>query len=208
MTLNLEKIKALNYDHHRRMGEIHAANIANGKANPSAEADDQSYRSLLKNVPRDQSLVLELGSASGGQWKTLSEWGKELVGIDLYEPFVTEARKHGLPIYLGFVEDMAAIFPANHFDMVCSRHVMEHLGDVDRGIGEIKRILRPGGWSCHVTPDMPYDDEPAHLNKWKMWEWSAKWAEHGFQIISVEKREFNGGEVHVTALAPGSSLPR
>ena len=189
--LSLEKVRELNYAHHTWMSE-------HPKSPEVCAMDDTSFRHLLKNVPKNLPMALELGSAEGEQWKCLSEWGKELVGIDLYEPFVRTSRKRGLAVYLGFVEDMN-MFPAGHFDLVCSRHVMEHLGDVDRGIEEIKRVLKQDGWTAHVTPDLMIDDEPSHLNRFKKWEWASRWAEHGFQIMSLEKTMFHGGEVHLVA---------
>ena len=189
--VDLQKVKELNYAHHRSMSET-------PKTPEIYAMDDTSFRYLLKDVPRNLPLVLELGSAEGEQWKCLGEWGTRLVGIDLYEPFVTKSRSHGLAVYLGFIEDMS-MFPDNHFDLVCSRHVMEHLGDVDRSIEEVKRILKPDGWTAHVTPDMMIDEELSHLNLFKAWEWGVRWAEHGFQILSLEKKSFHGGEVHLVA---------
>jgi SAM-dependent methyltransferase len=199
----LEEVKALNYDHHTRMTKMHLENVAKGIHTLMMD-DTESYLSLLNDVPKDRNIILELGSASGGQWKLLEDWcpSKQIFGIDLFEPAVTTARERGLPISLGFVEDMSHIFPAGHFDLVCSRHVMEHLGDVDRGIEEIKRVLAPGAYTAHVTPDLPFDDEPAHLNKWKAAVWERIWSDHDFEILSVDERPYNHGEVHLVARKP------
>ncbi len=196
----LETVRELNYDHHRRMTELHFQQVNEGLNKTIRATDTLSYRSLLRFIPKDRQKVLELGSASGGQWDILREWAPEgkLYGIDLFEPSVLDARARGLPIEVGFVENMT-MFPAESFDLVCSRHVMEHLGDVHKGIEEIKRVLRRGGFSAHVTPDIPGDNEPAHLNKFPLAVWKGLWLEHRFRLAFATKLPFHGGEVHIVA---------
>lgn len=182
---------------------LHAQKVRNGTQIDTSRMDDESYRELLSTVPKSMKMILELGSASGGQWPLLKEWAPEgkIYGIDLYVPLVDEAIKKGLPIYKGFVENMN-MFPQETFDLVCSRHVMEHLGDVDAGMDEIFRVLKSGGFSAHVTPDMPYDDEPSHLNKWKIDVWQEKWLEHGFIRGYLRSHKYHGGEVHTVYQKP------
>jgi SAM-dependent methyltransferase len=194
----LDRVRELNYDHHRRMGEIHQRLTAQGTQAASAAVDDQSYRALLQRVPGGRTAVLELGSASGGQWALLREWltpGGRMAGIDLYEPFVLPAQAAGLDITLGFVEEMP--FSDGAFDLVCSRHVMEHLGDLPKGILEILRVTKVGGWVAHVTPDMAYDSEPAHLNHHDLEGWRLIWRAAGLRVLHAERHPFHGGEVHI-----------
>lgn len=198
---SLDKVRELNYDHHRRMTELHQQKIAEGGQHEVLQTDEMSYRALLQSVPRNRRCILELGSASGGQWDLLKEWHDptfncELHGIDLYAPAVREAQERGLMIQVGFVEKMD-MFPPDFFDLVCSRHVMEHLGDVDKGIREILRVASSGAYIAHVTPDMQGDNEPAHLNKWGLARWVSKWIEHSVHILYADKHPFNSGEVHI-----------
>lgn len=198
MTVPLDRVRALNYDHHRRMTEQHLKNIKSGRNVESAAMDDKSYRTLLANVPKDQDFILELGSASGGQWPLLQEWlavGGQIVGIDLYEPLVLQAQASGLPITLGFVEEMP--YDDGAFTLVCSRHVMEHLGDLEKGMREILRVTAPGGYIAHVTPNMDYDNELSHLNHLNEAGWVQKWQSVGLDIRYSKRHPFHGGEVHI-----------
>jgi len=206
MTTPLDIVQELNYDHHRRMTELHKQRVEFGQIEAINEIDDLSYRTLLVEVPRDRRCILELGSASGAQWPLLLEWSDphapcEMHGIDLFAPLVMKAQAEGRFVQLGFVEDMN-MYLAESFDLVCSRHVMEHLGDVDRGIREIIRVTAPGGYIAHVTPDFDNDNEPAHLNKWGLARWTAKWIEHGIRLLSANKYPFHGGEVHIVGRKP------
>lgn len=203
MATDLKKVRELNYDHHRRMTELHDRFVAEGKGAERASVDDESYTTLLRTVPRDRKSVLELGSASGKQWSLLKQYmdsDGQLQGIDLYEPLVLKAQAAGLNVVVGFVEQMT--FPSNEYDLVCSRHVMEHLGDLPKGIAEILRVTKPGGYIAHVTPNMLVDDEPAHLNHFDVAGWSTIWRSVGLEIISAERHPFNGGEVHIVGRKP------
>jgi ubiquinone/menaquinone biosynthesis C-methylase UbiE len=194
----LDRVRELNYDHHRRMTEMHEHDQKTGNSTARADVDDQSYRSLLRHVPGGRTAILELGAASGKQWPLLTGWltpGGTMHGIDLYEPLVLVAQQIGRNIQVGYVEAMP--FEDATFDLVCSRHVMEHLGDLPKGILEILRVTKPGGWIAHVTPNMAVDNEPAHLNHYNLGDWSLVWRASGLQVLSATKHPYHGGEVHI-----------
>jgi glycosyltransferase involved in cell wall biosynthesis/SAM-dependent methyltransferase len=198
--IDFEEIRRLNYDHHRRMSEMHiqrkAEEAESGIVDTCEKLDDNSYRSVLAEVPKGGSL-LELGSASGGQWPLLREWSNDLTGIDLYEPFVRASQEKGLNIHLGFVEKMP--FPDESFSAVVSRHVMEHVGDIQTALSEIKRVLKPGGYVASVTPLLSIDNEPAHIQKLSIEEWEEQYIQAGFVIVSSAFRQFHDPEAHIVA---------
>jgi SAM-dependent methyltransferase len=57
--------------------------------------------------------------------------------------------------------DSAAVFrpgeplpyPDEAFDLIISRYVFEHVADPEWASSELRRILKPGGWICAVTPN-------------------------------------------------------
>lgn len=72
----------------------------------------------------------------------------EAVGIDLEESQLTIARQHPQnPPNLSFVK--AGVyelpFPDNHFDLVFSNALFEHIAEPVRAAKEIRRVLKPGG---------------------------------------------------------------
>jgi SAM-dependent methyltransferase len=47
---------------------------------------------------------------------------------------------------------MALALPSDAFDLVTTNDVLEHVPDLDRGLGEIARVLKPGGWHVGTHP--------------------------------------------------------
>ena len=191
----LDKVKELNYAHHKKMTRDH--NATDESENECIlKIDNDSYRSLLADIPKVKD-VLELGSASGTQWSVLKEWGDNLSGVDLYEPFVETSIAKGKDIRLGFVEELP--FSNESKDLVCSRHVMEHVSDIQKALAEIKRVLRPGGYVAAVTPHRFPDYEPAHIQQLRIAEWETEYQKAGFTVLSGDIREFNCTEAHIVA---------
>lgn len=53
-------------------------------------------------------------------------------------------------------EDLMALsYPSESFDMVIHSDTLEHVPDIRRALAEIKRVLRPGGFSIFTVPIIP-----------------------------------------------------
>ena len=56
-------------------------------------------------------------------------------------------------------------FDDNSFDVVFCNHVMEHVADDHQAMGEILRVLKPGGWAIiqiplfHPLPEKTFEDD-------------------------------------------------
>lgn len=83
---------------------------------------------------------------------------KEIPGIDYISGDLNSPRAM-LKI------DMTSIqFPDNHFDVVISSHVLEHIPDDAAAMQELVRVVKPGGWSIHQAPidysrEKSYEDD-------------------------------------------------
>ncbi len=67
-------------------------------------------------------------------------------------------------------------FPDNEFDMIVSRHVIEHVPDVMSFVSELYRITRPGGVIKIVTPHYTNPDwanDPTHRNHFNSYSFNA-----------------------------------
>jgi SAM-dependent methyltransferase len=88
--------------------------------------------------------VLEVGCG----WGELAEWisreaGAEVVAVDLSPRMVELALERGVEASVADVQ--ALPFADATFDVVVAAWMLYHVPDLDRGLAEIARVLRPGG---------------------------------------------------------------
>lgn len=93
--------------------------------------------------------VLDVGCGNGYVLSNYARGGADVVGVDLTETGVGLSRRrfeHGNltgRFLVGSAEDLP--FASDSFDCVCSMGVLHHTPDTARGVGELRRVLRPGG---------------------------------------------------------------
>ncbi len=87
--------------------------------------------------------ILDLGCGDGQLTAQLIAGGADVVGVDASEAMVAAARGRGIQAELGNVE--ALPFQSNTFDAVFSNAVLHWVKNHDAMLGEVRRVLRPGG---------------------------------------------------------------
>jgi SAM-dependent methyltransferase len=88
--------------------------------------------------------ILEVGCG----WGELAEWiaretGADVVAIDLSPRMVELASERGIDASVADVQQLP--FADTTFDVVVAAWMLYHVPDLDRGLAEIARVLRPGG---------------------------------------------------------------
>lgn len=94
--------------------------------------------------------VLEIGVGNGSHAQLLAKAARSFVGIDItgYAVRSTRARLSRLDLGQCDVRQMDAEeldFPDASFDFIWSWGVIHHSADTRRALGELQRVLRPGG---------------------------------------------------------------
>jgi len=99
--------------------------------------------------------ILDVGCGDG---KFSKEVGKkvnsdQIFGMELDPKLIKKAKKNKIKIFKG---DANKRFPFkdNFFDIVISNQLAEHLINPDNLFKEIKRILKPNGYSLIATPNL------------------------------------------------------
>jgi SAM-dependent methyltransferase len=94
--------------------------------------------------------VLEVGGGEGELAKRLvEELGVELVAIDQSEAMVEVQRSVGVDARVGDVQRLP--FSDGAFDLAVAAWMLYHVPDLDLGLAELARVLRPGGTLVAVT---------------------------------------------------------
>ncbi len=107
---------------------------------------------LLGIVPIDGSeRVLDLGCGLGHLLAKLSGSSDRALGVELSEYAALRAHEHG-QVLLADVE-RGLPFRDRVFDVVFAKDVVEHIGDLEIVMRELKRITRPDGRIVIVTPN-------------------------------------------------------
>jgi SAM-dependent methyltransferase len=105
----------------------------------------------VANATKGARRVLEIG-VGGGEHLVFAgkpELHELYVGIDLDPGFARVCNeRHGIPVAIANVE--ALPFPAARFDAVLALSLLEHVERLSTALGEIERVLDPGG-SLHVV---------------------------------------------------------
>ena len=94
--------------------------------------------------------VLEVGCGTG--WfaaRARDELGAEVVVVDQSERMVELARERGLDARVADVQELP--FPDGAFDAAAANWMLYHVPDLDRGLAELARVLRPGGRLVAIT---------------------------------------------------------
>ena len=93
--------------------------------------------------------VLDLGCAGGFMAEAMAGRGAQVTGIDPASEAIDAARAHaaleGLEIRYDVGVGEALPYPDAQFDYVVCVDVLEHVAELDQGLAETARVLRPGG---------------------------------------------------------------
>lgn len=85
--------------------------------------------------------VLDAGCGDGVFARTIA--APVVVGVDMAAPMVERARGRGVDAHRAQIEDLP--FGDSEFDVVVCNWVLYHLPDVEAGVRELSRVLRPSG---------------------------------------------------------------
>jgi SAM-dependent methyltransferase len=96
--------------------------------------------------------ILDIGTSTGTNLRLLRELGlTHVTGLDNSEDAIRFCRDKGLgPVERGDV--LAMPFADGSFDLVLATDIIEHVDDDGRALGEIRRVLRPGGQAVLTVP--------------------------------------------------------
>ena len=106
-----------------------------------------TFRAIAEVAP---ARVLEVGSGPGELSQRIrDELGADVVAVDISPRMVELTRARGVEAIVGDVQELP--FEDESFDCAVAAWMLYHVPDVERGIRELARVLRPGGRLVAVT---------------------------------------------------------
>ncbi len=120
-----------------------------------SDARDIAFEAVREARPRR---VLEVGCGWGEfAVRMRDELGADVVAIDLSPRMVELARERGVDGMVGDVQDLP--FEGGGFDCAVANWMLYHVTDIDRGLSELARVLRPGGRLIAATNGVRHLEE-------------------------------------------------
>jgi ubiquinone/menaquinone biosynthesis C-methylase UbiE len=158
-----------------------------------------SQRTLVGFIPPTARTILDIGCGPLSAGLTAFLRDMDYIGIDFVHSYLAEARRQE-PEFGPFefsrrrwlLAPMESLpFADAAFDVVYSRHAIEHSLDLHSTLQEIRRVLQPGGIFIFCVPSRVDDVEPTHTMRWPARKWLATlgavgkvrfWAQHDYFI--------------------------
>ena len=115
-----------------------------------SKKEKDAWVNLFKRVLGDEKLeILDVGTGTGVIALLLAELGHRVIGVDIAEQMIDQARKKAknlnLPVNFQTGDAEELPFANNSFDVVINRHVVWSLPNPEKAMAEWKRVLRSGG---------------------------------------------------------------
>ncbi len=104
----------------------------------------------IKSKPQE-AMVFDLGCGSGFLVGELQKRGFQAYGSDISREAIEYGKNRGIE-NLKVREGDGVNFPDNYFDLVLALDVLEHIENDSKAIGELNRVLRPGGMAIITVP--------------------------------------------------------
>ena len=168
----------------------------------------------LKDRCQNSAKVLEYGCGTGSFSFFLASLGAQVVGIDISEVGISQARKEaekrGLTNKTKFyvMDAEATTFPDNTFDVICVSGVLHHL-DRAKAFKEMARLLKPTGAAIAAEPlahnpvIQLYRKRTPHLRT----KFETEHILHAKKDLNLARRYFDKVEIKFFHLATIAAVP-
>jgi SAM-dependent methyltransferase len=166
-------------------------------------AEDVAFEAVAELAP---GRVLDAGCGTGEFAERLQrELGTHVQAIDLSARMVELTAQRGVPAEVADIQ--ALPFADGEFDVAVANWVLYHVEDLDRGLAELARVLRPGGALVAGTQGRGH-----LLNVWKLLDdpWQPELSFDDVNGLEALRRRFANVEVRrgdgVMAFANANAL--
>ena len=126
---------------------------------------DRRLDMVSEYVDLEDARVLDVGCGIGTYVRRFRQYSDDVHGIEVEAERVAEASEELPNIVLAVGEDLP--YPDDHFDLVFSNEVIEHVEDDRQTAAEMVRVTKPGGIIVAFAPNRlyPFETHGAYFGK-------------------------------------------
>lgn len=126
---------------------------------------DRRLEMVRQYVDLEDARVLDVGCGIGTYVRRFRQFSDDVHGIEVEAERVAEASAELPNIVLAVGEDLP--YPDDHFDLVFSNEVIEHVEDDRATAAEMVRVTKPGGIIVAFAPNRlyPFETHGAYFGK-------------------------------------------
>jgi len=108
------------------------------------------YERFFSEATKPGTKILDIGCCTG---KALKLFKKQSKDIELYGVDIRNEGIEDINFKTCNIETEAIPYPDEHFDIIYSKSVLEHVRNTDNFLSESLRVLKSGGIFVGLTPD-------------------------------------------------------
>jgi ubiquinone/menaquinone biosynthesis C-methylase UbiE len=178
----------------------------------AGHADSKALARLVARLaPRPTDHVLDIGTGAGHTALAFAPVVASVAAFDLTRAMLDEVRRNAqergidnVTVHQGAAESLP--FTSGAFDLVTCRLTTHHFPALPRAVGEMARVLRPGGRLLVADTTVPEDDEldraineiellrdPSHVRNWRPSEWRRMLVDVGLRVVECELGYYDEG---------------
>lgn len=137
----------------------------------------QGIQAIL-DITGPEAFILDAGTGTGRISIPLLQRGARLAGIDLSMKMLMRLKEKYSPAPLAQADAALLPYPASCFDAVLTVHVMHLIGPWREALGELRRVLKPGGKYLNIRTYEPVGDSVRGQLRdfWRSWL-TAQWVD-------------------------------
>ena len=162
-------------------------------------------------APSPTDTLLDIATGAGHVALAFAPYVAAVTALDLTPSMLRQVETAARERHLNNVAAVEAAaedlpFPDGSFDIVTVRLAPHHFADVPGFLGQVHRVLKPGGKFLLVDTTVPEDDmldreinhievlrDPSHVRNYRVSEWSEMLSKAGFEEEHVQVGMHAGG---------------
>lgn len=153
-TSSLKNKYEMDYLEHYQNDAILFDYFENRVCHATAEDERRLRELVIKMIPTDFELLLDVGSGSGWLVDALKNWNRQIVSFDAsVQNLAKISAKHTNSNFLAVAGDaLNPPFAPNIFDVIVAAEIIEHLVEPSEFIKRMYNLLKPGAVMIISTP--------------------------------------------------------